>query len=75
LAKIKVELGKNETPEQVEEALIKAINRKRECTGTEKFADEPINELLDYVCKKHKEVLDQIEFEVKSEIEYYIRNK
>ncbi len=75
MAKVKIELKKGETPDEAEEQLLKAMKRKRECSGHERFADEPINEFLDKVCKNHADILKRINKEVKEEIQEYLRNK
>lgn len=71
--KIKVELEKDESIDNAEEFLAKAIHAKQECSGGERYADAYLNELEAYVCSEHQKVLDMIAEEVASEVKLHAR--
>lgn len=61
--KIKVELENNETPEQAEELLEKAVKKKiqsrKEYYSSERYYDEAIEDFHQLVTKEHQETLEQ----------------
>ena len=66
--KIKVELGKDETIEDSEEFLKKALKIKSECTGKEQYNDPALNDFHDSICDKHSDLLDKLLKDIKEEI-------
>ncbi len=66
--KLRVELDKDETVEQADELILKAVQAKHECSGGERYADDWLNELEGYVLAQHRRVLDQIAEEIAQEI-------
>jgi hypothetical protein len=68
MSKVSITLSKGETVEDVEEFLTKALHHKHDCTGHERYADNPLNEFHDLICKMHEDVLDRIKDELESEI-------
>lgn len=70
--KIKVELAKGESMQDVDEFLEKAMHKKSECSGGEKYADPALEKVLEMLCKEHADVLNTIEKEVKEFIAGYV---
>lgn len=58
---VKIELKKNETPEQAEELLFKALESQRngEIHGGEEFSDPAMSHLLDRMELMHKEMYEE----------------
>lgn len=72
---MKVILDKNQSLEEAEELLEKSIKRKKECSSSEQYNDDALNEFHDMICARHRKVLERIEKEVKSEIERHVSSK
>lgn len=68
--KIKVELEKDETVEQADEFLAKALVRKNECDHGEKYADEAMNEAHAHICGLFANLSQDLQTEIKEIIEH-----
>lgn len=70
--RIKVELEGNETPEQAEELLEKAIKKKvqsrKEYYSSERYYDEAIEDFHQLVTKEHQDTLERAIDEVRDAI-------
>lgn len=71
--KVKIELLPHEHPEDADEFLEKALKAKHDCTDGEKYSDEWLNKLHDDLLKMHAATLEQIESEIRQEIERHAR--
>lgn len=67
--KLKVELEPGETMQDADEFLAKAIKKKEQCSGGEKYNDPALEEAHEYMCKLHVDILKDIEEELKMEIQ------
>jgi hypothetical protein len=63
--KINVELEDQETLEEAEEFMAKALKVKSECSHTEKYADPVMNEAHDLICQRFNELLNNVQTEIR----------
>lgn len=73
--KIKVELENEETIEQADEFIMKAISNKTECTHGERYSDDAMNEAHDHICSLFANLTKDLELNVKDIIEHATRTK
>jgi len=66
--KVKITLEPGQTLTDAEEILEKASKLKKECSDTERYHDEPLNEFHDYVCSRNKSILDNLMEEIEAEL-------
>jgi hypothetical protein len=66
--KVKIELEKNEHPEDADEFLEKALKAKHECSNNEQYSDHWLNEIHDQLVKAHYELLNDLEKQISIEV-------
>lgn len=67
IMKVKIELEPNETIEESEELLEKALSNKLNHSD-EKYLDQAFNDFYDYIIKLHANLIEQITNELKDEL-------
>ena len=67
---IKIELENNETQEEADEKLLKALKGKKELKEKlgERYADDMINEFHDLIMEEHLNVLEDIKDKIQGEL-------
>ncbi len=73
--KVKITLDENETIEQADELLEKALVMKKDCSHGERYSDEYLNEFHEHVCKRHAELVNSLIEEVQQEIKQSVNAK
>lgn len=66
--RIKIELEADETIEQAEEELKKALNAKETINEEERFADDWLNEFEVHVKDEHQKLLDKLLEQIQDKI-------
>lgn len=72
---MKIILDKNQSLEEAESILKKAIRKNRECSGKEQYSDPALNEFHDLICDEHVKLIKKIEKEILGEIDRYVSSK
>jgi len=67
--KIKITLEPNQTIEEAEKELRKALSAKEDCSGGERYFDKPLNDFHDWICSRHESLTHHIIKEIVKEIE------
>lgn len=73
--KIKVELSNDETVEEADEFLMKAISTKAECNHGERYSDDAMNEAHAHICKLFETLTLELQTTIKDIIEHATRTK
>lgn len=66
--KLKILLDENETISEAEDFLEKSIKVKKECSHGEKYSNEYLNEMHDYIADRHEQLLEEILYQIELEI-------
>lgn len=73
--KAKIFLEKGETLVDAEETLEKALKRKQECSGGERYCDPAVNEFHDYVEERHESLVQNTLKDLTNAIERDVYSK